>query len=240
MVRLNIPKRNDPFARIALLSLFALALWSNLVQWPSDSGAAPASPSLIFAAPASVPTPALPTPALLPTPAGELGMVLAVATPTPEQVEQGWIDQGLTSLGAAADQFAADQQAALEAEQAAALQAQQAQQAADQAQYLAIVGAQAQHSPRGDVQHLPESQTGPIEQPSGVIIVPAGASLDPTPAPAAPAFAVAQPTIAPDQAQAIGARQSNSCPAGQIFYPRTGCHTPGSGGPMPGAVGEQP
>lgn len=74
-------------------------------------------------------------------------------------------------------------------------------------------------------------------------------NAEPTPAPAQPApaefvapveLAPAQPiaTIAPEQAQVIGARQSNGCAAGQVFMPRSGCHTPGSGGAMPGLVGQ--
>ena len=55
----------------------------------------------------------------------------------------------------------------------------------------------------------------------------------------APALvAVDVPPISADQAAIIGARESNGCPAGAVFVPRVGCHAIGSGGPMPGAVGE--
>ena len=98
-------------------------------------------------------------------------------------------------------------------------------------QALGAVGAQAAHSPRGDVPQPPAYESGPI-------LIPASADMpsiiiDPAPAPAPEGIAVAVPPQ-----QYMEERTSNSCPAGQVFYPRTGCHTPGSGGAMPGAVGE--
>jgi hypothetical protein len=185
MVSLNIPKRNDPFARIALVALFALALWANVRQFAS----APESP-----------------------------------------IVANWLDQSLGQVAGAADQFAASQAAALADEQAAAQAAEQ------QAQYLANVGAQAAHSPRGDVPAAPPAfDAGPVALPpeNGAQTV-----IDPNPAPAPLVSAELVPTTSAAQA-AIGlSRESNTCAAGQIFYPRTGCHTPGSGGPQPGAVGE--
>lgn len=71
---------------------------------------------------------------------------------------------------------------------------------------------------------------------------------EPTPAPAQPAPefvapvelppAAPVPTIDGAQAEIIGTRQSNGCAAGETFYPRVGCHATGSGGAMPGPVGE--
>lgn len=227
MLILNLPKRNDPIARIALFVMLAAALWANVYQFQTapDSALAQSPGFRIIDA---TPTPALPTPAELPA------LDLAVATPTPEPAPTaapGWLDQGLAAVGNAGDQFAADQAAALAAEQAAA----DAKAAADRAQYLANVGAQASHSPRGDNPEPPPSYgTGPVafpandEQPAMII--------DPNvPAPDA-ALAAAVPAISADQAAVIDQRESNGCAAGQIFYPRTGCHTPGSGGDMPGAV----
>lgn len=49
--------------------------------------------------------------------------------------------------------------------------------------------------------------------------------------------AIFVPTISAAQAENYASRGSGSCPAGQVFVPRSGCHTPGSGGAMPGAVG---
>lgn len=92
---------------------------------------------------------------------------------------------------------------------------------ADPAAYLANVGDQAPHSPRGsdrnEVQILPTAAPPPSE-------------VDPN------AQAAPLPTLAPAQAAVIGARQANGCAPGQVFVPRSGCHTPGSAGPQPGAV----
>lgn len=222
MVSLSIPKRNDPFARIALVALFALVLWVNVNQFRSSTPAQ-ASPGYTIIEGQATATPALPTPAL--------GFALALPTPTPAmQVEQldphapllaNWLDQQLDQAGELSEQFARDQAAAL---------------AAEQAQYLANVGAQAPHSPRGDSPAQPPSYApGPVAQPAenGVQII-----IDPRPAPALADVAHAVPPISAEQAAVIAARQSNGCAAGQVFYPRTGCHTPGSGGAQPGAVGE--
>jgi hypothetical protein len=231
MVSLHIPKRNDPFARLALIALFALALWANVSQFRSSTPAQASPGYTILEGPATA-TPALPTPA----PA----LAFALPTPTPAmQIEQpdtsapllaNWLDQQLAQAGDLSEQFARDQAAALASEQAAS------QAAAEQAQYLANVGAQAAHSPRGDVPEPPPSfDAGPIALPpeNGVQII-----IDPAPAPALADVAHAVPPISAEQAVVIAARQSNGCAAGQIFYPRTGCHTPGSGGAQPGAVGE--
>jgi hypothetical protein len=229
MVSLNIPKRNDPFARLALFALFALALWANVRQFAVAPESAAASPGYTIIEQQS-PTPAIPTPALavglaLPTPT-------APAAPADPQapIVANWLDQSLDGVAASADQFAADQAAALADEQAAS------QAADEQAQYLANVGAQAAHSPRGDVPAPPPSfDAGPVALPpeNGVQTV-----IDPNPAPAPLVAAELVPTTTAAQA-AIGlSRESNGCAPGQVFYPRTGCHTPGSGGPQPGAVGE--
>lgn len=221
MLTLNLPKRNDPIARIALFVMLAVALWANVYQFQTapDSALAQGPGFRIIDA---TPTPALPTPAELPA------LDLAVATPVPElapTAAPGWLDQGLVAVGTAGDQFASDQAAALAAEQAAA----------DQAQYLANVGAQAAHSPRGDNPEQPPAYgTGPVsfpatdDQPAMII--------DPNmPAPD-PQLAAAVPAISADQAAVLAQRESNGCAPGEVFYPRTGCHMPGSGGDMPGAV----
>jgi len=100
--------------------------------------------------------------------------------------------------------------------------------------YIANVGAQAPHSPRGDVEpQAPSYEAGPVAYPDqGVIIDPSGVNAPPA------GIAVAVPPISAAQVAVLGARESNTCPAGQTFYPRTGCHAEGSGGPQPGAVGE--
>ena len=116
------------------------------------------------------------------------------------------------------------------------------------ATYLQNVGAQAPHSPRSAPTAAPvDAQAQP--QPTAGICAPplcrdgdggggqaqGWAAQDA--APAVEAQPVALPTIEPAQAEVIGARQSNGCAAGQVFMPRSGCHTPGSGGAMPGPVG---
>jgi hypothetical protein len=242
MVSLNIPKRNDPFARIALVALFAAALGVNVSQFRSSTPAQ-ASPGYTIIEGQATATPALPTPAL--------GFALALPTPTPAmQVEQldpnapvlaNWLDQQLDQASNSAEQFARDQAAALAAEQASNSAEQFARDQAaaladEQAQYIANVGAQAQHSPRGDSPAQPPSySSGPVAQPAanGAQII-----IDPRPAPALADVAHAVPPISAEQAAVLAARQSNGCAAGQIFYPRTGCHTPGSGGAQPGAVSE--
>lgn len=231
MLSLNIPKRNDPFARLTLLALFALALWANVRQFATPPESAAASPGYTIIEQQS-PTPALPTPRNAVAPS------LALSTPTAQAETAGdkapilanWLDQSLNGVAASADQFADEQAAALADEQA------RAQAADEQAQYLANVGAQAAHSPRGDAPTDPPSfDAGPVALPpeNGVQLV-----IDPNPAPAEPIAAELVPTTNAAQAAIGAARESNGCAAGQIFYPRTGCHTPGSGGPQPGAVGE--
>lgn len=102
------------------------------------------------------------------------------------------------------------------------------------ADYIANVGAQAPHSPRGDVAHPPSFGSGVVLDPGPDVRI--DPSLQP-PDPSLLPVAVAVPPISDAQAAVIGARQSNGCAAGEVFYPRTGCHLPGSGGPLPGAVG---
>lgn len=83
--------------------------------------------------------------------------------------------------------------------------------AASTGAYLANVGQQAEHSPRG-------SERGEIQ------IVPTAApepsQIDPN------AQAVPLPTLAPAQAAVMAARTANGCAPGQVFVPRSGCHTP--------------
>lgn len=227
LLTLTIPPRRDPVARLALLFLVGVVCAAMYFTATSAVQAtAQAEEQRIFIEP----TPTLPTAAPGEAPA------FALAQPTP--TAQSWIDQRLTAVAGAADNFANAQAAQLAAEQAEAqrLAAEQAaaieaqRQAAERAQYLANVGAQAPHSPRGDVAHpsTPDVQ----ELPSGALIVtePAPSVVDPN------AQAVAVPALSQEQAAVIGARESNGCAAGQVFYPRSGCHTPGSGGAMPGAV----
>lgn len=225
MLTLNIPQRRDPIARLTLLACAALVVYAAFVSMTAPQQASAQSEDIILIA-----TPALPTPAL-----SELPGVAAVPTPTAAldmnpTTAPGWIDQALAVADTASDQFAHDQAAALAAEQAAAAE----KAAADRARYLATIGAQAPHSPRGDVVNPPAYSTGPVlnpatdDQPAMII--------DPNiPAPD-PQLAAAVPAISADQAAVLAQRESNGCAAGQVFYPRSGCHTPGSGGDMPGAV----
>lgn len=211
---LTIPTQRDPLARGALLLLIAGVIYALAATLGSTSTPqAQAQGVIILDATA---TPALPE--WTPVPAVEL----AAATPAP-----GWLDRQLASAADTANGFANDQANQLAHEQADAAAAEQA--AHDQ--YLANVGAQAAHSPRGDVNAPPAYTSGPVVYPAENIII------DPNPAPAPAGIAVQSPPISQEQAAIIGARQSNGCAAGEVFYPRTGCHQPGSGGPQPGAVG---
>ena len=215
-MHLSIPPTRDPAARAMLLIMAGIVIALAFAPQTAPERAN-AAPGVIILESDAAPTPALPTPL-----AGD-DLARALPTATPE----AWIDQALGAVGAQADQFAAEQAGQLAEEQQAA------QAAAEQAardQYLANVGAQAAHSPRGDVPQPPAYESGPI-------LIPASADMpsiiiDPAPAPAPEGIAVAVPPQ-----QYMEERTSNSCPAGQVFYPRTGCHTPGSGGAMPGAVG---
>lgn len=148
---------------------------------------------------------ATPTPAL-PTPALNLDPAIVFSLPTPV-----WIP---------ADSPTVTSQEAPGATEAGAVE------------YLAVVGAQAEHSPRGDVVHPPSYATGVVLDPGPSIII------DPLPI-AEVGIAVAVPPISAEQAAILAQRESNGCAAGETFYPRTGCHRMGSGGPMPGAVGER-
>jgi len=109
-----------------------------------------------------------------------------------------------------------------------------APEAAPQPDYLDVVGAQAAHSPRGDVEpQAPSYEAGPVAYPDqGIVIDPSGVNAP------AEGIAVAVPPISAAQIAVLSTRQSNTCPSGETFYPRTGCHAEGSGGPQPGAVGE--
>lgn len=86
-----------------------------------------------------------------------------------------------------------------------------------------IIGAQQPHAIRGAE-----------PTPAPVVDIPAPEFVAPVELP--PAAPV--PTIDNAQATVIGARQSNGCAAGETFFPRVGCHATGSGGAMPGPVGE--
>ena len=223
-MQLTIPQRKDPLARFILLAMFASVCYMAVMSITATVEPAQAQGVIIING-TPQPTPPLPT--------SDPALVFAVATPTP----QGWLDTALGNASAAADQFAADQQAQLAAEQAAA-QAQAEADAAAQAahdQYLANVGAQAKHSPRGDVQATPAFQSGPVAAPNGIVIIdnPSAAAT----AVPLPGYAQVVPTISDEQKAVLAERDSNSCPPGEIFYPRAGCHTPGSSGPQPGPVG---
>lgn len=147
---------------------------------------------------------ATPTPSL-PTPALALDPAVVFALPTPV-----WIDSpAVTSQ----EPFSGTE-------------------ASEGGDYIANVGEQAPHSPRGDVEHPQSFDSGPVLYPDQGIII------DPLP-PAEMGIAVAVPPISAEQIAVIGARESHGCAAGETFYPRTGCHMPSSGGPMPGAVGER-
>ena len=212
MMQTNTTPRNDMLARYAVYGLCALAMWAGVrsLEHPADS--AQAQDIHLFATEA--PTPALPTPAL-----DAPGLVLIAPTPTANELPAPvWPVQNAPvasqdGSGAAQDAQGGD--------------------------YIANVGAQAAHSPRGDVDAPASFETGPIAQPANgdgmiVVIDPNGSNTDPL-----EGIAAAVPHISQAQAQVIGARTSNGCPDGQIFYPRTGCHLEGSGGPQPGAVGER-
>lgn len=81
----------------------------------------------------------------------------------------------------------------------------------DPGAYIANVGEQAPHSPRG-------SERGEVQ------IVPTAA---PEPSQVDPnAQAVPIPTLAPEQAAVMAQRTANGCAPGQVFVPRSGCHTP--------------
>lgn len=217
MLTLHLPKRNDPISKVLLLGLLAAALWANVrnIEHPAQALASGDPFAVIDASP----TPALPTappvelPALaVPTPAPELvgGELIGDPAIVPDEVPPG--DPPIDPI--------------------------------DNSDYLANVGAQAPHSPRGDSSDPPPSQTGPVLIPASgdepaSILVPAG-SPDPNAPPAAPevpAMAVAVPHTTEVQAAVAAERESRGCAPGQVFYPRSGCHTPGSGGDMPGAVG---
>src|SRR4051794_39665038 len=124
MVSLNIPKRNDPFARLALVALFALALWANVRQFATPPESAAASPGYTIIEQQS-PTPAIPTPALALAPGLALPTPTAPAETADPQapIVANWLDQSLGQVAVSADQFAAEQAAALADEQAAAIAA---------------------------------------------------------------------------------------------------------------------
>lgn len=77
MMTLRIPPRRDPIARIALIALFGLALYANVVSLSTPAQAqGGAAGTIIYMA---TPTPALPTPALA---APALGLI----DPTPQTI----------------------------------------------------------------------------------------------------------------------------------------------------------
>lgn len=195
--QLTIPQQRDPIARLALFALVGAALWVAAAT-PSAPTLAQAEQPPIVAIQKEI---VIATPTLgLPEPTAPAPMVpgLAGAQPTPQppiaRVEPTQ-------------------------EPAPVVEAP----AADAADYVANVGEQAPHSPRGDNR-------------GEIIIVPTAA---PEPSEVDPnAQAVPIPTLAPEQAAVIAQRQSNGCAPGQVFVPRSGCHTPGSGGAQPGPVGQ--
>jgi|GEM_PF-5941578 len=204
MINVQTARSNDMLARYAVYGLLCLAAWAGVKGLERPADSAQAQGPILFATPA--PTPALPT-AAPDAPA----FVLAAPTMIPEQVTPPapvWPPELLAPAPAPAAQ--------------------------DNGDYIANVGAQAAHSPRGDVEpQAPSYEAGPVSYPDqGVIIDPNGANAP------AEGIAVAVPPISAAQVAVLSTRQSNTCPAGQMFYPRTGCHLEGSGGPQPGAVGE--
>lgn len=207
---LNLPQQRDPLARIVLFLLIGLALYANVVSISTPVSAQSGGPGEIILM--ATPTPALPTPALAELPAITLD----------EPVTYPAVDGAPVALPAPVWPDAPPAQPVAPASD----------------DYLANVGAQAEHSPRGDtVPPAPAHESGPIlytDEQGEYIVEPAA----PTHAPALPAIAVAVPPITAEQAAILAARDSHGCAAGEVFYPRTGCHFPGSGGPMPGAVGE--
>lgn len=150
---------------------------------------------------------ATPTPAL-PTPALALDPAIVFSLPTPV-----WIPADLPAVTSPDGTTATE--------------------GSEGGDYLANVGAQAEHSPRGDVDHPQSFDSGPLLLPEQHIII------DPSAPAEDPGIAIAVPHISDAQAAVIGARTSHGCAAGELFYPRTGCHLPGSGGALPGAVGER-
>jgi len=210
--------RADPVrhmaARFAIFGLVGFALWAQVyrIERPASAQGEPAQDIYMTA------TPALPSPALAP--------VVDLAQPTPEPAAL-----------AQAQQLPAPQWTAEQLAPAPAIAPPIELPVPDTGAYLANVGAQAEHSPRGDVDDPPMAQTGPILMPASgdqpaYIVAPIGAVVP-------DAMAAAVPPISAAQAEVIGARTSNGCAMGQVFFPRTGCHTPGSGGPQPGAVSER-
>jgi len=195
---------NDPIAMLVVYGLLALMLYAGVKAFDRAPDPAQAQGPIIIA------TPALPTAVPTDAPA----FVLAAPTPAPAPT-----DAPIEPIAPAP---------------ALASQDGPGEAIAPPAEYLDVVGAQAPHSPRGDVADPPASyEAGPILYPDqGIVIDPSGVN-----APEA-GIAVAVPAISAEQAAIIGARQSATCPDGQTFYPRTGCHLEGSGGPQPGAVGE--
>lgn len=200
-------RRNDTLAMLFVYGLITLIAVAGVRQFTRPEANANAQENRVF----WTPTPALAT--AVPTDAPAATLTAPTLEGAPEATGPAYLDVSPDP---------APQNGAQEAD------------VPDNGSYIANVGAQAAHSPRGDVA-LPEPQYdgGPIVYPDQNIIV------DPSSVNAPPeGVAVAVPHIGADQAAIIGARQSATCPDGQVFYPRTGCHAPGSGGPQPGAVGE--
>ncbi len=214
--------RPDPIAKFTLIGSVAGVLclaWLGVqaATVPMPAGAAPVT---LVATPQpaqaeafdAVPAPADPAPTADPAPppsdpAPEAAPVMSVPTAEPPVI-------------AAAPPTAADAPASA-AVQSAPLQP----------EYAAVIQAQAAHSPRGDVE---VAAPAPVEVPlpSGAVV------LNPAPAPEPSqvdpnAHAVPAAPLGAEYAENIQARQSNSCPDGQVFYPRSGCHAPGSGGTQP-------
>jgi hypothetical protein len=235
----SIQHKNDPIARMAVFVLVGLALWANIVQ----IGPAKTDAQQIIILQAT-PTPALPTPAIM------------IALPTPISVAPAVTPAPIVDAPVSFD--------------AAPVSAPQidAQNVApeDNSAYLANVGAQAEHSPRGDVLQATDAPLDALNDPAlnGGSVAPAGCPFPivngvcangvrskdagdtpfgqkpvadaADPAHAEPA-AVAVPPLSAEQAAVLSQRTSATCPAGEVFYPRTGCHAPGSGGAMPGPIG---
>jgi hypothetical protein len=224
---------NDPIAMLVVYGLLALMLYAGVKAFDRAPDPVQAQGPIIFA------TPALPT-AIPDAPA----FVLAAPTPTPAPIEAAPVYSDVSADTAP-------------------------QIGAGDVDYLDTVGAQAPHAIRDSESDQPTIAPDALNDPNlnGGNVAPEGCpfpivngvcangvlakSIDdsaigskstaqsgPEPAHAEP-IAVAVPPISAEQAAVLSQRTSNTCPDGQVFYPRTGCHTPGSGGPQPGAVGER-
>ncbi len=214
---MNYTPRRDPIAKFTLVGAVAGVLclaWLGVLSTPMASPTA-AQDSILIATPAvqsalaaeAVPAPPPVEPTAPPLePEQAPAEVPAMSVPTVEP-------SGAVVAEPPPQAAAAVQAAPLEAA------------------YAAVIQAQADHSPRGDVA---PAAPAPVEVtlPSGVVVQ--SPAPKEAPSPVDPnAHATQAAPLSQDYATAIQVRQSANCPAGQVFYPRTGCHATGGGGAMP-------